>query len=270
MSDQTDKIAGFSVETISMLLKVGGTVLIVLIGLILIKIICRIVRKALKKSSIDEVLYPFIINCIKVTSWLMVAITAMGYLEIPIGAFLAALGAAGVTVALALKDSLSNFAGGLLILLTKPFSKGDFVESGEAAGKVEKIDLLYTTMVTFDNKVITVPNGLLSNSVMVNYTRAEKRRVDCSFSVDFKEDVCQVKDILLAITQANPEILPEPAPTIGISGQGKRGINFDLKVWCSNSDYQQVKYALEEQVKIAFDEAGISIPYEHVDVRTKQ
>lgn len=265
----TDKLLGLSENTIEMLTRIAVMILIVLVGFILIKVTCKIIRKTLEKSGVDEVLFPFIINCIKVTLWLIVAITAMSYLNIPVSAFLAALGAAGVTVALALKDSLSNFAGGLLILLTKPFSKGDFIESGETSGKVEKIDLLYTTMVTFDNKVITMPNGLLSNSVMVNYSRAEKRRVDCSFSVDFKQDIAQVKDILLAIVQSNAEILPEPEPIIGVSGQGKRGVNFDLKVWCSNEDYHQVKYALEEQVKIAFDEAGITIPYEHVDVRTK-
>lgn len=265
----TDKVMGLSEKTIETLMQIGVTVLIILVGLILIKVTCKIVKKTLKKSGVDEVLFPFIVNCIKVTLWLIVAITAMSYLNIPVSAFLAALGAAGVTVALALKDSLSNFAGGLLILLTKPFGKGDLIESGGTSGKVEKIDLLYTTMVTFDNKVITIPNGLLSNSVMINYSRAEKRRVDCSFSVEFKQDIAQVKEILLAIVASNPEILPEPAPIIGVSGQGKRGVNLDLKVWCSNDDYYQVKYALEEQVKIAFDEAGITIPYEHVDVRTK-
>ena len=256
--------------TIKTMINVGIALGIIIVGYIVVSIVCRIIRKALHKSKLDEVLHTFIINCIKVILWIMIIITALSYIGIPVSAFLAALGAAGVAVALALKDSLGNFAGGILIILTKPFKKGDYIEDYQTAGKVEKIDLLYTTLLTFDNKVITVPNGRLSNSTIVNYTRLENRRVDCTFSVSFQDDIGKVKNVLQAVVESNPLIFEEPAPIIGVSGQRDWSIDIDLKVWCTTQDYWDVKYYLEEQVKLAFDEADITIPFPQMEVRLKK
>ena len=252
------------------LISVGIALGIVLVGYIVISIICRIIRKALNKSKLDEVLHTFIINCIKIILWIMVAITALNYVGIPVSAFLAALGAAGVAIALALKDSLGNFAGGILIILTKPFNKGDYIEDYQTAGQVEKIDLLYTTLLTFDNKVITIPNGKLANSTIVNYTRSQNRRVDCTFSVSYHDDILKVKDILQAVAESNPSVSTEPAPIIGIARQGEGKIDVDLKVWCSTQDYLDVKYYLEEQVKLAFDEADIKMAYPQMEIQLKK
>jgi small conductance mechanosensitive channel len=259
-----------SESTIKLLLNVGITLAIILAGYIIISILCRIIRKALHMSKLDGALHAFIINCTRIVLWIMVAFTAMEKIGIPIPAFLTALGAAGVAVALALKDSLGNFAGGIMIILTKPFSKGDYIQDYQTAGQVEKIDLLYTTLVTFDNKVITVPNGKLSNSTVVNFSRAERRRVDCIFSVGYQEDILRVKDILRTVAESNPSVLPEPEMIIGIAGQGEGKIQMDLKAWCLTQDYQDVKYYLEEQVKLAFDEAGIIMPYPQMEVRVKR
>lgn len=257
-------------KTIDLLINIGITLLIVAAGYVLIAILSHIVHKALNRSKLDEVLYPFISNSIKISLWIIVIITAMGYLGIPISAFLAALGAAGVAIALALKDSLSNFAGGILIILNKPFSKGDYIEDYETAGKVETIDLLYTTLITFDNKIITIPNGKLANSTIVNFSRARTRRVDCIFPIHYGEDINKVKDILMAVVESNESIFSDPEPIIGISGYSENKLNMDLKVWCFNADYQDVKYYLEEQVRIAFDEAEIKMPYPQLDVRIKK
>jgi small conductance mechanosensitive channel len=200
----------------------------------------------------------------------MVLITSLSYAGIPVSAFLAALGAAGVAVALALKDSLGNFAGGILIILSKPFKKGDYIEDYQTAGQVERIDLLYTTLLTFDNKVITIPNGKLANSTIVNYTRSETRRVDCTFSVSYQDDIEKVKNVLQAVVESNPSIFAEPAPIIGVSGQGDWSIDIDLKVWCNTQDFWDVKYYLLEQVKLAFDESDITIPFPQMEIRLKK
>jgi len=208
-----------SEQTIAVLINMAFALGIVFIGYIIISILCKIIWKALEKSKLDEVLHTFIINCIKVVLWILVAITAMSYLGIPIPAFITAIGAAGVAVALALKDSLSNFAGGILIIFSKPFNKGDFIEDYQTSGQVEKIDLLYTTLLTFDNKTITIPNGKLANSTIVNYSRADTRRVDCTFAISFQDDIEKVKDLLQAVAESNPIILREPEYMIGVAGQ---------------------------------------------------
>ena len=259
-----------SEKTMETLIHAGLALGIVLAGYIIISMLCRIIRKALKKSKLDEALHAFILNCIRVVLWILVVLTALSSLGIPIPAFLTALGAAGVAIALALKDSLGNFAGGILIILTKPFSKGDYIQDYQTSGQVEKIDLLYTTLLTFDNKVITIPNGKLANSTIVNYTRLQNRRVDCLFSVSYQDDILKVKDILKAVAESNLSILTEPAPIIGIAGQGQGKIDVDLKVWCNTQDYLDVKYYLEEQVKLAFDEADITMPYPQMEVRLKK
>lgn len=259
-----------SAETMKTLISAGIALGIILSGYILISILCRIIRKTLKKSRLDEVLHTFIIHFVKIMLWIMVLITALSYIGIPITAFLTALGAAGVAVALALKDSLGNFAGGILIILTKPFNKGDHIEDYQTAGQVEKIDLLYTTLLTFDNKVITIPNGKLANSTIVNYSRLEKRRVDCTFAVSYQDDIGKVKDLLQAVAESNPAIFREPAPLIGVAGQGEGKVDLDLKVWCSTQDYWDVKYYLEEQVKLAFDESDITVPVPQMEVKLKK
>ncbi len=257
-------------KTIESIINAGIAFGIVLVGYIVISIVSRIIRKALQKSKLDEVLHTFIINCSRIILWIMMIITALSYIGIPVSAFLAALGAAGVAIALALKDSLGNFAGGILIILTKPFKKGDYIEDYQTAGLVEKIDLLYTTLLTFDNKVITVPNGKLANSTIVNFSRLESRRVDCTFSVSYQDDIGKVKSVLQAVVESNPLISKEPAPIIGVSGQREWRIDIDLKVWCATPDYWEVKYYLEEQVKLAFDEADITIPFPQMEVRLKK
>lgn len=259
-----------SENTIKTLFSVGIALAIILAGYIVIRIVCGVVRKGLSKSKLDEALHSFIINCIRIILWIMTIITALQYMGVPIAAFLTALGAAGVAVALALKDSLGNFAGGILIILSKPFKKGDYIEDYQTSGQVEKIDLLYTTLVTFDNKVITVPNGKLANSTIVNYTKSDSRRVDCTFAVTYRDDITKVKEILQAVAASNPLIFAEPAPLIGVARQGEGKIEVDLKVWCKTDDYLDVKYYLQEQVKIAFDEADIRMAYPQMEVQLKK
>ncbi|MBE6034234.1 MAG: mechanosensitive ion channel family protein [Clostridiales bacterium] len=248
----------------------GLALVVLLIGYILIKIAVKITRRALSKNALDESLHTFIENSLKVILWIVLIVTVLGVMKIPTSTFVAVLGAGGAAIALALKDSLGNIAGGIIILVTKPFKRGDYIDIIEISGVVQEIDLLYTTLKTFDNKVVSVPNGKVTNAVMINYSAETTRRVDCKFGIGYDDDINKAKDILLAVTESNPEIFKEPAPFVGVSGHGDNSIYLDLRVWCKNEEYWNVKYFLEENVKLAFDEAGISIPYPQLEVHYKK
>ena len=244
-----------------------SALLILIIGLIVMKIVLHIVRKTLEKSKIDEVLYHFILKIAKIALWVVLVLLIMECFGFKASSLLTVLAAAGAAIALALKDSLANVAGGIMILINKPFSQDDFVDINGATGKVKKIDLFVTHLHTYDNKVVTIPNGIVNTSVLTNYTQEDMRRVDCKFSVSYDSDIKTVKDILSGIAESNPMIMKEPAPVIGVAEHGDSSIVMDLLAWCSTDDYYTVKYYLQEEVKLAFDKAGIEIPFPQMDVR---
>ncbi len=262
-----DFFSGALPETAGQKLMHGISALIILLaGLIVIRLLMSFIKKALMKTSLDEALHKFILNTIKIILLIVLTITVLGYLNIPTSTFVAVLGACGAAVALALKDSLANVAGGILILINKPFGKGNYVSVNGTEGIVDSIDLLVTTLKTFDNKVVSVPNGLITTSVLVNYSKEEKRRVDCVFSISYDCSIGRAKDVIYAVIESNPDIIKDIEPIVAVASQGSSAINIDCKVWCSNEKYWDVKYSLEETVKTAFDENGISIPYPQVDV----
>lgn len=272
IADDLEKVSQswMSQSTIEIFMRLGISVLIICGGYIIMKVILRILQKALEHSRMDAVLHAFFVNSARVIMWITILLTALNYLGIPPTAFLTVVGAAGVAVALALKDSLGNFAGGILIIITKPFSKGDFIEDLEISGKVQAIDLLYTTLTTFDNKIITMPNGKLANSTIINYTRAETRRVDCTFTIGYESDIGAVKEILLTVAQSDDRIFREPPPVVGVAGHQDNAVAMDFKVWCKTEDYWDVMYYVQEHVKLAFDAAEVNIPYPQMDVHLKK
>ncbi len=248
-------------------LRVFWALVLLALGAVIVKIALHIVKKALAKTSLDPALHKFIINTVKIVLLVLLAITVLGYLEIPTSTFVAVLGACGAAVALALKDSLANIAGGILILINKPFGKGDYVNINGTEGIVDSIDLLVTTLKTPDNKVVSVPNGTITTSVLINYSKEEYRRVDCTFGIGYDCNIGKAKDVIYAVIESNPDIIKDTAPVVAVSSQGESAINIDCRVWCRNSDYWNVKYYMEETVKLAFDENDIEIPYSKVDIR---
>ncbi|MBQ9961592.1 MAG: mechanosensitive ion channel family protein [Firmicutes bacterium] len=244
-----------------------GAAAIVIVGVILIKVILIILRKTLKKTTLDESMHKFIVNVAKTMLWIILAVVLLGYMKVPTAPLVAALGAAGAAIALALKDGLGNIAGGILILANKPFKKGDEIDVAGINGQVESIDLFVTTIKTFDNKVVTVPNGTITTSVIVNYSQEEIRRVDFKIGIHYDSDMAQAKDVLLAVAENCPDVLLDPPPVVGVSNYDEGRINLTLKVWCETAVYYDVKYYLAEQVKLAFDEANITIPHPQMDVR---
>lgn len=244
--------------------------LILAAGLLFMRVFLKITDKALNKSSADPILYTFIKNVIKVAVILTMITMCLGVLGIQLHTVIAVVGAAGAAIALALKDSLANIAGGVMIIITKPFSKDDLIDIGDVSGKVHHIDLFLTTLKTHDNKTITIPNGIVNTSVLVNHSQEDNRRVDCTFGIGYDDDIGKAKDIMKQVCAENPSIFAEPEPVMGVANHGESCVELDLKVWCRTDDYWDVKYYLEENVKLAFDEHGIQIPYKQVDVRIKE
>jgi len=249
-------------------LVLGKVAAMLIIGIIIIKLILRFERKILEKSTLDESVYLFILRATKIVLWVVLIVAVLPVFGIPATSLITVLGAGGAAIALALKDSLGNVAGGILILINQPFIKGDTIELGGVSGVVDQIDLMSTQLHTFDNKIVTIPNGTITTSVLTNYSREAVRRVDCKFSISYDADIFRAKEILQNVALCNELIISEEERpwTIGVAEQGDSGILLDLKVWCSTENYFDVKYYLEENVKLAFDEAGIDIPYKTMDV----
>ncbi|MBR5229873.1 MAG: mechanosensitive ion channel [Firmicutes bacterium] len=242
-------------------------VVVLIAGVMLIKGILKLITKALDKSTLDASVHKFLITAARYGLYILLAVVILTSLKVPTTPLVTMMGACGAAVALALKDSLGNIAGGIIILANKPFLRGEFIEIGGVSGSVQSIDLLVTTLKTADNKVITIPNGTITTSVLINYSREEMRRVDCQFGISYDSDIVKAKDVLMAIAESNPYVFADPEPIIGVAAHQDSCILLDMKVWCSTTRYWEIKYYLEEQVKLAFDEAGITIPYPQMDVR---
>ena len=264
------KSVGIEKSTIDLIFNIGGAVLTLIIGWIAISILLRIEKKALAKSKLDEALHLFILKGTKAILWIVLAIAVTSALGVETTSFIAILGAGGAAIALALKDSLGNIAGGIIILINKPFCKGNTIEVAGTTGVVDDIDLLTTQLHTFDNKVVTIPNGTITTSVLINYSQEDTRRVDCVFSISYESDILKAKEILLNVVSCNPDILTEPEPIAGVASHGDNAVILDLKVWCFTENLFDVKYYLEENVKLAFDEAGIGIPYPQMDIHIRR
>lgn len=241
-------------------------VVVFAIGWVVIEIIVHIVKKMLNRSLLDPSVHVLLLRVTKITLWLLLILTLLSKFNINLAPFVAVLAAGGMAIALALKDSLGNVAGGIILLFTKPFVQGDEIELNGITGVVDHIDILTTTMHTYDNREIIVPNGTITTSVVINSTRRDIRRVDCKFNVGYESDVERVKEILGDIVKTGPLLMEDPAPWIGMSEQGENALTIDMYVWCATADRFKVKMYLEETVKCRFEEEGISIPYPQVDV----
>ena len=228
------------------------------------------IRRILESKNADPTITRFLDNVMNVTLKTVLIIIILQYIGVNLTGLTTIVASAGVALSLALKGSLANLAGGVIILVARPFNVGDFIETTEHSGVVEKISIFYTYLVTFDNKQILIPNGILTDSSIVNYSSKEIRRVDLTFSVAYEEDVIRVKNVLINILKNNELVLEEPEFFVGISMHGDSAINFIVKAWCKTEDYWTVYYDLLETVKIKFDEEGISIPYPQMDLHVKK
>lgn len=229
------------------------------------KAIC-ILRKSFEKSNMDEGTAHFLCSILNGVGIILLIFMVATYLDFSTGSIVAILGSAGVTIGLALQGSLSNFAGGVLLLLTKPFRVGDYICALGNEGTVVKIDLVYTTLMTADNRKVVIPNGSLSNANIVNVTDEPMRRVDVLVGVDYSADIRQVKAVLEQIVEKQKLILKDQDIKIFVDNFDASAVSMGIRVWAKTEDYWTVKWDLQEQIKNVFDEKGISIPYNRLDV----
>lgn len=240
--------------------------IVLLVGLRIVKLIVKGIMKALDKKDVDPALKGFLGSIIKAILNVVLLISVASMIGIATTSFVAILGAAGLAVGLALQGNLSNFAGGVLIILFKPFKIGDVIQTQGITGVVKKIDIFHSTINTFDNKVIIIPNGPLSNGIITNYSTEKLRRVDFVFGIGYDDDIKKAQSVLKEIVTGHEKVLEEPAPFIRLGELGDSSVNFTVRAWCEGVHYWDVFFDITEQVKLRFDEDGISIPYPQTDV----
>lgn len=244
-------------------------IVVLIVGLLIIKWVTKLVGKILDNKHVDVTLKPFIKSIISVILKLLLVVAIIGILGIETTSFVALFGSAGLAIGLAFQGSLSNFAGGVLLLVTKPFKVGDYIESAGQSGTVEAIDLLYTDLVTVDNKVIRIPNGSLSNTSIINYSEKATRRVDLNFSAAYEADTTQVIRVINEVVANHQKTLKNPEPFIRMSEHGDSAIVYTVRVWVNSADYWDVHFDIIEKVKQRFDEEKISIPYPQMAVHVE-
>ncbi|MGB5418886.1 mechanosensitive ion channel family protein [Algibacter sp.] len=249
-------------------LKILGAIVIWIIGSWVIKMILKGLRKALEKGDYDVSLKKFLLNLLKWILKIVLIIVVLGTVGVETTSFAAILAAAGLAIGLALQGSLGNFAGGVLIMIFKPFKIGDLIEAQGELGVVKQIEIFTTKLTGLSNREIIIPNGSLSNGNIINYTTEGTRRVDLTFGVGYDSDIKKTKEVLMNVLKSHPKVLKEPVPTVNVSELADSSINFAVRPWCNAEDYWAVYFGITEEVKEALDKAGIDIPYPHqVEIR---
>lgn len=263
----TVKFTGMLVEYGPKLL---GAILVLVIGSWVIKMIMRGMTRMMDRSNIDVSLQPFLKSLTRTLLRVLVIISVLGMVGVEMTSFIAILAAAGLAIGMALSGTLQNFAGGVMILLFKPFKVGDYIEAQGHAGSVKEIQIFNTILKTPDAKIIIIPNGGLANGSMINYSAEVNRRVDWTFGIAYGDNVEEAKKVLLDLLNADKRILQEPEPFIAVSGLGDSSVNIVVRVWVKASDYWPLFFAMNERVYNAFNQAGINIPFPQMDVHLHQ
>lgn len=246
--------------------KVVGAILVLVIGLWVIRIVTRGFGRVTRKKEMDPSLQGFLKSIISILLKVLLFISVMGMVGIEATSFIAIIGAAGLAVGLAMQGTLQNFAGGVMILLFKPYKVGDFIEGAGHTGIVKEIKIFTTLLTTPDNKLIIIPNAQLSNSSMTNYSAMETRRVDFTFSVSYGDDFDKAKEVLLEIIHADERIFKDPEPFIALSALADSSVNIVVRVWASGADYWDIFFDMNEKVYKTFGKHGLNFPFPQLDV----
>jgi small conductance mechanosensitive channel len=247
-------------------IKIALALVIFYVGRVVVAMVVGAIAKLLRSREMDEILVSFLTSILRWVLLLFVVIAALSQLGINTTSLVALLGAAGLAIGLSLQSSLANFAAGVMLIIFRPFTKGNFVEAGGAMGVVDKISIFTTTMTTPDNKEIIVPNGSILGNNITNFSARPTRRVDMVFGISYDDDIRKAKQLLEEIIAADERVLPEPAPVIALGELADSSVNFVVRPWAKAEDYWGLLWDTTETVKLKFDEAGISIPYPQMDV----
>jgi small conductance mechanosensitive channel len=258
-----DDVVKFVVSKAPLLL---GAVIIVVVGFVLSNLVGKLVVKGMRARGIDPSIHTFIKTIVVLLLKFAVILSALSTMNVDVNSFIAAIGAAGITAGLGLQASVSQFASGIQILINHPFKSGDYIDLGTVSGKVHEIKMMYTELITVDNKRVIVPNSHITGSNIINYNSESKRRIDLVFGISYDADIAKAKEVIAQTVRKNELILTEPEPIIAVSAQAASSVNISCLVWCHTDDYWNVFYYMQEAVKLAFDENKIAIPYDQLDV----
>lgn len=255
---------------VSIVLRILGAGLVLLIGFKIARVIANIYEKSKSAAKLNKTVKNFLKNIIKIALYFTVVIIALVILGFELSVFSAAIASLGVTIGLALQGGLSNIAGGVMVVAFKPFELGDYIETPDASGTVTDIGIFYTTLTTPDNKKVVIPNGTITSSVITNYSAHETRRIDFDFAISYDASIDDARRVLMACAKSDERIFTDPAPRVVITAHGESSITIRLRVWVKNSDYWDVSFAMRELVKKTFDDTGVKIPYNQLDVHIKK
>lgn len=253
-------VVGVTVETIL------SALALLAVCLILVKILLKVTDKILRRTGIDRSLHIFLRTAVKAVLLFLTVLIVAPSLGIPVTSLVAVLSVAGLAVSLAVQNSLSNVAGGIQLLTAKPFTVGDYVEVGSIAGTVAFVGIFYTRINTGDNKLVQIPNSQIAGEKIINYTAEPERRVDLKFTASYDAPVETVKQAMTQVMGSHPLTLATPEPFVRVSNYGDSSIEYTMRVWCATGDYWTVYFDMMEQVKEAFDKAGVEMTYPHLNV----
>lgn len=239
---------------------------IFIIGRWLVNHAIVLVYKALVLKAKDETLAHFLTAILRWVGLLFVAISSLSHVGVDTTSLVALLGAAGLAVGLSLQGSLGNLAAGVMLIVFKPFKRGDFIEAAGAMGTVDSINIFTTTIITSDNKEVTIPNASVTGGNITNFSARDTRRVDMVFGISYDDDIRKARHILEAILASDTRILPEPEPIVRLHALADSSVNFIVRPWVNSGDYWDVLWDTHEAVKLRFDEEGVSIPYPQMDI----
>ncbi|MGN1126005.1 MAG: mechanosensitive ion channel family protein [Ruminococcus sp.] len=259
-----DKIMDFAGKILPNLIVVA---IILVVGFFLTKLLVKVIKNILDKSKMDFSLEKFILNTVRIACYILLVLTALSQLGISTTGLIAFFSASAAAIVLALKDSLSNIACGIILLFSRPFVTGDVIEMGEDRCTVLQIDLMHTKVLTYDHRCIMIPNSVISSKEVVNFTAEPYRRVDITVPVAYDEDIEKVKMVIKDAVTKNKMVLntPEP-PFVRVDSFGESSMNFLVKVWAKTDDYWDVYHDMYEEIKTALDKSNITIPYKQIDV----
>lgn len=248
---------------------ISATILFI-IGWWVIKLIKKVMMRVMVKREMEPTLSKFLADILIWTLKILLFVTVISRLGVENSSFVAIIGAAGLAVGLSLQGSLSNFAGGVLIIMFKPFKVGDFIEAQGVSGTVKQIQIFVTQLATVDNQIIFVPNGVLSNGTIINFTYATTRRADLTIGISYSSDIKKAKDVIVEILNNHPMILKDPEPIVLVKDLAESSINLAVRPWSEIENFFIMRSEVLEQIKNAFDKEGIEIPFPQRDVHIKQ
>lgn len=261
-------LEGMVPSLLSFLVQVVVAIIVLLIGSRIIKFLLKLIRKSLDRSKVEAGVVTFLCSLVKYSLYFVLAMIILAQFGVTTSSVVAVLGSAGLTLGLALQGSLSNFAGGVLILLLKPFVVGDYIIDGVTGqeGTVSSITIFYTKLLTVDNRMILIPNGTLSNSSITNVTHMEKRRIDLLIGVSYEANLAKTKQVLLDVVKSEDKILQGEPVDVYVSELADSSVQMGVRAWVKTEDYWPIRWKMTEDIKNALDANGISIPYPQMDV----